>query len=87
MEMIEIIRVIIGIVLIAYGLGVNYYEKFHDMKNIDQRNGVLNGKVAVFAGTLVSAYTVKIGIIVAIISVALVIAEEIMLNRKTNTTK
>ena len=87
MEMIEIIRVIIGIVLIAYGLGVNYYEKFHDMKYIDQRNGVLNGKVAVFAGILVSAYTVKIGIIVAIISVTLVIAEEIILNRKINKTK
>jgi hypothetical protein len=87
MEMIEIIRVIIGIVLIAFGLGVNYYEKFHDMKYIDQRNGVLNGKVAVFAGVLISAYTVKIGIIVAIISFALVIAEEIMLNRKINKTK
>ena len=87
MEMIEIIRLIIGILLIAYGLGVNYYENFHDMKYIDQRNGVLNGKVAILAGTLVSAYTIKIGIIVAIISVALLIAEEIILNRKINKAK
>lgn len=87
METMGIIRVVIGVILIIYGLGVNYYEKFHDMKYIDQRNGVLNGKVAVLAGIFVSAYTVKIGIILAIISISLLIIEEIIINRKINKSK
>ncbi|MGL6105589.1 hypothetical protein, partial [Romboutsia sp.] len=82
METIELIRVVLGIILILYGLGINWYEKFKDVKYIDQINGVLNGKIVVLVGVLVSAYSTKIGILSAIISATLLIVEEVVLKKK-----
>lgn len=84
MNTVEIIRLVVGIGLILYGLGFNAYEKFNDMKFVDQINGVINGKVCIIVGVFVCAFNLKFGIISGIIAFLLWIIEEIILNKKVN---
>jgi hypothetical protein len=84
MNTVEIIRLVVGVGFILYGLGFNAYEKFNDMKFIDQINGVINGKVCIIAGVLVCSFNLKFGIILGIIAFLLWIIEEIILNKKMN---
>lgn len=88
MDTVEIIRVSIGIIFIVYGLAVSAYEKFHDMKYIDQVNGVMNRLFCIVAGVVISAYTMKIGVLVGIIALVLWIIEKLILsniiNKKNN---
>lgn len=82
MDTVEIIRLVIGIGFILYGLGFNAYEKFHEMKFIDQRNGVINGKVCIIVGVFLCAFNLKFGIISGVIALLLWIIEEIILRKK-----
>lgn len=84
MNTVEIIRLVAGIGLIFYGLGFNAYEKFNDMKFVDQINGVINGKVCIIVGVFVCSFNLKFGIISGIIAFLLWIIEEIILNKKVN---
>lgn len=84
MNTVEIIRLVVGIGFILYGLGFNAYEKFNDMKFIDQINGVINGKVCIIVGVFVCALNLKFGIISGVIALLLWIIEEVILNKKAN---
>ena len=84
MNTVEIVRLVVGIGLILYGLGFNAYEKFNDMKFIDQINGVINGKVCIIVGVFVCALNLKFGIISGVIALLLWIIEEVILNKKVN---
>lgn len=75
----ESIRTIVGICFIVYGLGVTAYEQFHEMKYIDQINGVLNGFACVVAGVIACAYNVQQGILVGVIALVVWIIEKIIL--------
>ncbi|WP_373599778.1 hypothetical protein [Paraclostridium bifermentans] len=81
MTQIELIRTVIGIFFIIYGLGFCAYEKFHDMKYIDQINGVINGFVCIVVGVLISAYNIKQGILVGAVSLILWGVEKIILEK------
>lgn len=81
MTQIELIRTIIGIFFIIYGIGFCAYEKFHDMKYIDQRNGVINGFVCIVVGVLISAYNIEQGILVGGVSLILWGVEKIILEK------
>lgn len=71
MDTIQVIRTVVGVFLILYGLGVYAYNNSHNLKYIDQINGVFNGPMCMIAGVLVSAYTIKQGVIFGIIALAL----------------
>lgn len=84
MDTVEIVRTVAGIFLIIYGLGVCAYERFHEMKYIDQVNGVINGPVCIVAGVLFAAYNVKQGILVGVIAIVLWGIERVILNKKAS---
>lgn len=79
MNTVEIIRTVVGIFFIVYGLGVSAYEQFHEMKYIDQRNGVINGFVCLIVGILVSAYNLKRGLWIGVIALAIWGIEKVIL--------
>lgn len=84
MNTVEIVRLVVGIGLILYGLWFNAYEKFIDMKFIDQVNGVINGKICIIVGVFVCALNLKVWIISGVVALLLWIIEEIILNNKVN---
>lgn len=81
MGTLEIIRIALGIALILFGLGVYAYDTLHDMKYSEFRYSPISWVFAVGAGVIVSAYNIKIGIIMGIISIILWILEKIVLSK------
>lgn len=79
MDTIEIIRTVVGIFLIVEGLVATAYEQFHEMKYIDQINGVLNGFVCLIVGILVASYSLKQGILVGSVALVLWAIEKMVL--------
>lgn len=81
MSQVELIRTILGIGFIIYGLGFCAYEKFHDMKYIDQINGVINGFVCIVVGVIISAYNLEQGILIGVVAFVLWGIEKIALEK------
>lgn len=79
-----LIRSILGLFLILYGLGFYAYEQFHEMKYIDQHNGVLNSIVCIVCGVLVASFNFKQGIIYGLISFLIWLIERVILNKIMN---
>lgn len=84
MTQIELIRTVVGVFFIIYGLGVCAYEKFHDMLYIDQINGVMNGFACIVVGVILCAYNVKQGVIVGVIALILWLVEKVILQKIAN---
>ena len=81
MDTYELIKITIGIGLIIYGLCVNAYEKFNDMRFIDQINGVINGKLCIIIGVGILVFLTDISIGASIIALILLIIEEVFINK------
>lgn len=71
MDTIQVVRTVVGVFFILYGLGIYIYNNFHTLKYVDQINGVFNGPMCIIVGVLISAYTLKQGFIIGIIALVL----------------
>lgn len=81
MDVVEMVRMVVGIFLVIYGLGVSAYQEFHDVKYSDQHNGVINGIFCVVAGILCCATTIQRGVIIGVIAIPLWGLEQIILDK------
>lgn len=72
MREVMIIKMIIGIFFIVYGLIVSAIEQYKRVplfyNSKDQVNGVINGFACIVVGVVVSAYNLNQGIIIGIIA-------------------
>jgi len=81
MNEITLIRMVVGILFIGYGLGFSAYEKFNEVSYSDQINGVINGFVCIIVGILVSASTINRGIVVGIVALLVWRIEQLILSK------
>lgn len=71
MNTVEIVRTVVGVVLILFGLGVYSYDKLHYMKYSEFRYSPISWLICILAGVYSMAYTVKIGIICGVVTLIL----------------
>ena len=81
MNTVEVIRAIVGVVFIIFGLGVYLYDKLHHMKYSEFRYSPISWLICILAGVYAMAYTVKVGIICGVVTLILwVTAKTVVLN-------
>ena len=81
MNTVEIVRTVVGVVFILFGLGVYAYDKLHDIKYSEFRYSPISWLICILAGVCAMAYTVKIGIICGLVTLILwVITKIVVLN-------
>ncbi len=81
MDTVEILRTIIGVLIILFGLGVYAYDKLHHMKYSEFRYSPITWFICLLAGVYILAYTVKIGIIsVVVTSILWIITKTVVSN-------
>lgn len=80
-----IIKMIIGIFFIVYGLlvsGIEQYKKFPLFYNSkDQINGVINGFACIVVGVVISSYNLHQGIIIGVIAFSIWGLEKIIISK------
>ena len=84
MDTVEIVRTVIGVVFILFGLGVYAYDKLHDMKYSEFRYSPISWIFCLLAGILAMAYDVKIGTISIIVTLILWIITKTVVSNLTN---
>lgn len=81
MDTVEIIRTVVGVVVILFGLGVYAYEKLHDMVYSEFRYSPIYWFICLLLGIYTMSYTVKIGIIGVVVTFILwLITRVVVLN-------
>lgn len=85
MREVMIIKMIIGIFFIVYGLIVSAIEQYKRVplfyNSKDQVNGVINGFVCIVVGVVVSAYNLNQGIIIGIIAFSMWGIEKLIISK------
>ena len=71
MNTVEIVRTVVGIICILFGLGVYVYDKLHEMKYSEFRYSPISWLICLLAGVCAISYNVKIGIVCAIVTLIL----------------
>ena len=71
MNTVEIVRIIVGIAFILFGLGVYAYDKLHDMKYSEFRYSPISWIFCIGAGVYSMSYTVKIGVLSGVVTLIL----------------
>lgn len=82
MDTVEIIRTVIGVVLILFGLGVYVYEKRHAMKYSEFRYSPISWLICLIAGVCAMAYSVKIGVISAVVTLILWVITKMVVSKQ-----
>ncbi|MBN8049362.1 MULTISPECIES: hypothetical protein [Paraclostridium] len=85
MREVMIIKMIIGIFFIVYGLIVSAIEQYKRVplfyNSKDQVNGVINGFACIVVGIVVSAYNLNQGIIIGIIAFSMWGIEKLIISK------
>lgn len=85
MREVMIIKMIIGIFFIVYGLIVSAIEQYKRVplfyNSKDQVNGVINGFVCIVVGIVVSSYNLNQGIIIGIIAFSMWGIEKLIISK------
>lgn len=80
-----IIKMILGIFFIVYGLIVSAIEQYKNIPLLynskDQVNGVINGFVCIGIGVVVSSYNLSQGIIIGIIAFSMWGIEKVIISK------
>ncbi|UEL46339.1 hypothetical protein [Terrisporobacter hibernicus] len=71
MGTIEIVRIVVGVFFVLFGLSVYSYDKTHNMKYREFRYSPLSWLGCMLAGIIAGAITVKIATVYVIASVVL----------------
>ncbi|WP_343344524.1 hypothetical protein [Terrisporobacter petrolearius] len=71
MGTIEIVRIVVGVFFVLFGLGVYAYDKTHNMKYREYRYSPISWLGCMLAGIIAGAITVKIATVYVIASVVL----------------
>lgn len=79
MNTVEIIRTVIGVFFILFGLGVYAYDKTHDMKYIEFRYSPLDWLICMMVGVFTTGITVERGLCFAIGAAVLWAVEKVIL--------
>ena len=81
MNTVEIVRTVVGVVFILFGLGVYAYDKLHDMKYSEFRYSPISWLICLLPGVCAMTYNVKIGVICGVVTLILwVITKIVVLN-------
>lgn len=78
---VEILRNVIGVFLILFGLGVYAYDKTHDMKYSEFRYSPITWLITMIAGVFSASYTIERGFFFTIVSVLLWLAVRTILTK------
>ena len=85
MREVMIIKMIIGIFFIVYGMIVSAIEQYKRVplfyNSKDQVNGVINGFTCIVVGVIVSAYNLNKGIIIGIIAFSMWGIEKLIISK------
>ncbi|MPM19901.1 hypothetical protein SDC9_66328 [bioreactor metagenome] len=79
MDTIEIVRTVVGVFFVLFGLGVYAYDKRHNMKYSEFRYSPIDWLGCMLAGIIAGAITVERGILFVIASVVLWTVVKVML--------
>lgn len=81
MNVVEIVRTVIGIIFILYGLGVYAYDRTHEMKYSEFRYSPIDWFITIMAGVVASDCTIERGIFFTVIALILWTSEKVILKR------
>lgn len=79
MNTVEIVRTVVGVFFILFGLGVYAYDQRHNMVYSEFRYSPITWFICMMAGVFLAAFTVERGIYFAIVSVILWGGEKVVL--------
>ena len=79
MDTIEIVRTVVGVFFILFGLGTYAYDKRHHMKYSEFRYSPIDWLICMLVGVLAGAITVERGIVFATAAIILWTVVKIML--------
>lgn len=80
MNTVEIVRSVVGVLFILFGLGVYAYDKRHYMKYSEFRYSPISWFICILAGVYAMSYTVKIGIICGVVTLILWVITKIVVS-------
>lgn len=78
---VEIIRNVIGVFFILFGLGVYAYDKLHNMKYSEFRYSPISWLITIMAGVVALSYTFERCIISTICSIVLWLAVKVIISK------
>ncbi|MEW9080496.1 hypothetical protein [Terrisporobacter glycolicus] len=79
MDTIEIVRTVVGVFFILFGLGTYAYDKRHHMKYSEFRYSPIDWLICMLTGVLAGAITVRRGIIFVIAAIILWIVVKVVI--------
>lgn len=79
MNTVEIIKTVVGVFFILFGLGVYAYDQTHNMVYSEFRYSPISWLICILTGVFISGFTIDRGIYFAIAAVVLWSIEKIVL--------
>ena len=81
MDTVGMIRTVVGIAFILFGLGVYFYDKLHNMKYSEFRYSPISWFICILVGIYSAALTVQRGVIVSIVAVVLWVVTKLVVSK------